>query len=73
MAYTKRHHYTSAELARASLRDLIVDIRCARRDGPELADYATKCAERVRAIWPWRHDPVIGRFGEVSGRAGASR
>jgi hypothetical protein len=53
MNYTRPHHYTKAELAYASLRDLVTDIRCARRDG--LPDYAIKCVAEFRALWPRRH------------------
>lgn len=57
-----KHGYTKPELCREYLRDLIVDVRCAERDG--LPDYAKACREKIRALWPTRHTPRINRYGE---------
>jgi hypothetical protein len=43
------------------MRDLIVDIRCARRDG--LNQYATECTHQFRALWKTRHNAKIGPYG----------
>lgn len=53
--------YSDAQLTRFYLRDLISDIRCARRDG--MPEYALKCAEEFRALWAGRHDAKIERYG----------
>jgi hypothetical protein len=65
-ACTPRMRYTDTQLAFAYLRDLIVDIRCARRDHTDanpLLAYADKCAAEFRRLWPVRHGAHIGRYG----------
>ena len=50
--------YTEKQLLYHTLRDLIVDIRCARLDHCEanpLLGYAEKCIAEFRAMWPHRH------------------
>ena len=54
---------TTTSLVRDSLRDLVVDVRCAERDG--LPDYAAKCRADIARIWPLRHTASIGRYGQV--------
>lgn len=51
----------NAALTRDWLRDLIVDIRCARRDG--LTGYEAKCTRAFRRIWRRRHRCVTDRYG----------
>ncbi len=58
---------SDASLARDYLRDLAVDIRCARRDG--LAEYAQKVAAEFRSLWPSRSNATIGPFGVPSAPA----
>lgn len=53
MAYQPPHKYTARQLDYATLRDLVVDIRCARRDG--MSDYAEQCAAKFRRLWASRH------------------
>ena len=48
-------------LARDYLRDLIVDIRCAKRDG--LTQYAADCTAKLQKLWSARHSPVIDKYG----------
>lgn len=58
MAYMKPVKYTDKQLVYASLRDLVVDIRCARRDHCEanpLLAYAEKCIAEFRVLWATRH------------------
>lgn len=43
------------------LRDLLTDIRCARRDG--LERYAREAELEFRAYWPNRHRCEIGIWG----------
>ena len=59
--YVKKAEYTTTDLTRFYLQDLIVDIRCARRDG--LHKYASKCEGEFRALWPTRHNATIDRYG----------
>lgn len=57
--YRPKHKYTEKELAYALLKDLAVDIRCARRDHCEanpLLGYAEKCIVEFRALWATRHN-----------------
>jgi hypothetical protein len=58
---SKRIHYTSGQMARFYLQDLVVDIRCARRDG--LSEYAEKCAQEFRSLWSGRHAATIDKHG----------
>ena len=51
-SYTLATHYTEFELERAYIRDLIVDIRCAERDG--LPEYANKCRKELEEVWRTR-------------------
>src|SRR3990172_3339345 len=44
--FTKRYHYTEDELFRWALDDLVIDLRCAIRDG--LTEYAAKVREETR-------------------------
>lgn len=57
---------TDKNLTRDYLRDLVNDIRCARRDdcpaNPLLA-YADKCAAEFRTLWASRHNARIGKYG----------
>ena len=59
-----RKPYTPARAARDYLRDLAVDIRCARRDG--LPSYAAECVDTFRTLWPRRHAARIDRYGVPS-------
>lgn len=61
MTYTTRTRYTPEQLARYYLLDLIVDIRCARRDGHEA--YAQDQVAEFRRVWKIRHAPAIDRYG----------
>ena len=45
MTYIKRYHYTEDELFRWALDDLVIDLRCAIRDG--LTEYAAKVDEEI--------------------------
>jgi len=45
MTYHQPYHHTQDELDRATLSDLIVDLRCARRDG--LEEYAVKVQGQI--------------------------
>jgi hypothetical protein len=56
-----RMHYTGKQLTRFYLQDLVIDIRCARRDG--LSDYADKCLAELRSLWASRHRAFIGQYG----------
>jgi hypothetical protein len=51
----------ASKLIRDYLRDLIVDIRCARRDGLPL--YAEECEAKFRAVWPQRFGLTVDRYG----------
>ena len=53
----------SKSLARDNIRDLVVDVRCAMRDG--LPDYADRCREAIRVYWRKRHNPKIDRYGGI--------
>lgn len=49
-----RKAYTNKELAYAYLKDLVIDIRCARRDhcaANPLLGYAETCIAEFRALW----------------------
>lgn len=48
-------------LLRDIIRDLIVDVRCAERDG--LSEYAAKCRADLRKVLPTRHAPDLDRYG----------
>lgn len=48
-------------LVRDIIRDLIIDVRCAERDG--LPDYASKCRADLARIIPTRHAPSLDRYG----------
>ncbi len=55
-------------LTRDYLRDLVADIRAARRDAAErndteLADYAKRRAYELRVLWRVRHAAPIDRYG----------
>lgn len=41
---------------REILLDLIIDIRCAERDG--FPGYAAMCRQQLRTLWPYRHTGV---------------
>ena len=43
------------------MRDLIVEVRCAERDG--LHEYAQKCRDSLRRLWKTRHSPKIDKYG----------
>lgn len=45
MPYTPPHHYTAAELLDAEIADLLVDYRCAIRDG--LYEYGAEVAGKL--------------------------
>ncbi len=51
----------STNLTRDYLRDIVTDIRCARRDG--LTDYAKQCEGIFRILFPSRHQASIDRYG----------
>ena len=56
--YKPKHKYTPKELVYAYLRDLINDIRCARRDhSPQnpLLKYADDCIAEFKPMWANRH------------------
>ncbi len=48
-------------LTRYYLQDLVVSIRCARRDGQD--GYAQVCVDEFRALWPHRLRAVLDRYG----------
>ena len=51
--------YTDKQLLYSTLRDLIVDIRCARLDHCEanpLLGYANRCIAEFQALWHCRHN-----------------
>ena len=52
---------TCEQLTRAYLRDLVTDIRCARRDG--LYAYSLKVIVQFRELWPHRHLAKTDRHG----------
>lgn len=52
---------SDVSLARDYLRDLIVEIRCARRDGH--AAYAVECVQKVKNLWRKRHNTHPDRYG----------
>ncbi len=54
---------TPKRLALDTLRDLAVDIRCARRDG--LPGYAEDCRREFRRVWALRHTARIGTHGGI--------
>jgi hypothetical protein len=59
--------YDSERLTRDNLRDLVTEIRCARRDScttNDLRDYECRCVSRFRVIWGNRHNCLISRYGE---------
>ena len=51
----------SQRLSYDYLKDLVVDIRCARRDG--LSAYAEQQVQEFRRVWRWRNVVAIGRYG----------
>ena len=53
--------YTPKQLTRFYLQDLVVDIRCARRDG--LTAYAASCVHKFQSLWPHRHKASISKYG----------
>ena len=53
--------YSNKQLTRMYLQDLVVDIRCARRDG--LDDYAKSCEHKFRSLWAGRRSAHITRYG----------
>ena len=46
--------YTNQQATRDYIRDLVVDVRCAERDGHE--DYALFCRRKVAALFARRHE-----------------
>lgn len=53
--------YTADQLRREYLRDLVVNIRCARRDG--LPDYAARTEAELRLLWRVRHTAPLTCWG----------
>lgn len=51
-------------LVRGILRDLVTDIRCARRDG--LRVYELECIHTFRAAWPVRFTAKLDAYGWLS-------
>ena len=49
------------QLSNDYMRDLIVDIRCARRDN--MPEYADKCINEFRVLWASRQHHKISRYG----------
>lgn len=51
----------TTSLTRAYLRDLAIDIRCARRDN--LGEYARAVVREFRELWTTRHNARLSRYG----------
>jgi hypothetical protein len=60
---------TNDSLRRDYIRDLVVDVRCARRDN--MPEYAEKCLAEISALLANRHNFRIGKYGlpEIGGRS----
>lgn len=59
MMYKSPIRYTEKQLLYSTLRDLIADIRCARRDhcaANPLLGYAEKCIAELKSLWVCRHN-----------------
>lgn len=59
--YVPRVYYSTRSLVYATLHDLVVDARCADRDG--LADYAAKVRGQIRTIYSRRHTAKVDAYG----------
>ena len=46
---------------RAIIRDLVVDVRCAERDG--MPEYAEKCRQQIATLYYNRHGAKLNRYG----------
>lgn len=69
MSYKPPYHYTQDELDRATLDDLITDLRCARRDG--LDDYGDKVQKQIFGFLEAHpafktYEPIVSMYPECS-------
>lgn len=59
----KKYNYTKQQLLRNIILDLIIDIKCARRDS--LKDYENECINCLLKIYKNRHNLILNKWGYV--------
>ncbi len=66
---SKKTKYTTQQMVRSQIADLIVDYRCALRDAPlhgqRMIDYGNACKLRAVQLFKNRRNATVGRFGQV--------